>query len=165
MTNKDKFLALVSKDENNTLDYIKYRIENRPQLRASRNIAYKVLDRLRELKWSQKELAEKLGVSPQQVNKIVKGSENLTLSTIIKLEEILSIAILAKEKEENIQPIENKVFVLNVIQENSYHHEVREQIGTNKKRSSKVSKTSQTSSIISSLNTWSSSKDLNTTFA
>lgn len=36
-----------------------------------------------------------MGVTPQQITKIVKGKENLTLDTQIKLQEILDIPILA----------------------------------------------------------------------
>jgi len=36
-----------------------------------------------------------LEVSPQQVSKILKGKENLTLATIAKIEEVLGIEILA----------------------------------------------------------------------
>lgn len=95
MTNKEKFLALVSEDTNNTLDYLKDRVEKRAQLRESNRIAWKVIDRLETLGWTQKMLAEKMNVSPQQVNKIVKGQENLTLSTQVKLQEILNVPILA----------------------------------------------------------------------
>jgi ribosome-binding protein aMBF1 (putative translation factor) len=43
---------------------------------------------------SQKNLAERVNVSPQQINKIVKGKENLTLETISKLELALGIRII-----------------------------------------------------------------------
>jgi hypothetical protein len=33
MTNKEKLLAFVSEDKNNTLEHIKYRVENRERLR------------------------------------------------------------------------------------------------------------------------------------
>lgn len=99
MTNKEKFLALVSKEKTDTLEKIQYRIQNRAQLRESKQIAWKVIDRLDELGWSQKMLAKKMEVSPQQVNKIVKGQENLTLATLVKLQEILTIPLLASFHE------------------------------------------------------------------
>lgn len=45
-----------------------------------------------------------MGVSPQQITKIVSGKENLTIETQIKLQNILDIPVLAsyyknKEKE------------------------------------------------------------------
>jgi transcriptional regulator with XRE-family HTH domain len=95
MTNKEKFLQLVSKEDNNTLKEIKQRIKNRAMLRESQQIAIKVLMKLDELGWSQKDLAQKMEVSPQQITKIVSGKENLTIETQIKLQNILDIPILA----------------------------------------------------------------------
>ena len=43
---------------------------------------------------SQKKLADKMGVSPQYINKVVKGKENLTLETITKIEQILGIILI-----------------------------------------------------------------------
>ena len=79
MSNIEKFTALVSSEKTNTIAKNRERIKNRAMLRESQNIALKVLDRLDELHWTQKKLAQKLGVSPQQDTKIVKGQENLTL--------------------------------------------------------------------------------------
>lgn len=100
MSNKEKFLKLVSKERSTVLNDIEERIKNRAFLRESQKIAIKVLVRLDELGWSQKALAEKLGVSPQQVSKIVSGKENLTLETQVKLQEALDIPILASYLEE-----------------------------------------------------------------
>ena len=108
MTKKQRFSALVSKEKTSTLDYIKARIQNRESLRESQQIALKILERLDELQWSQVDLAAKMNVTPQQINKIVKGKENLTLETQIKLQRILDIAILAtyfEQKEEDVEMI------------------------------------------------------------
>lgn len=99
MTNKEKFLQLVSDEDNNTLKEIKQRIKNRAMLSESQQIAIKVLMKLDELGWSQKDLAEKMGVSPQQITKIVSGKENLTIETQIKLQNILDIPVLASYYE------------------------------------------------------------------
>ena len=99
MTNKEKFLQLVSDEDNNTLKEIKQRIKNRAMLRESQQIAIKVLMKLDELGWSQKDLAEKMGLSPQQITKIVSGKENLTIETQIKLQNILDIPVLASYYE------------------------------------------------------------------
>ena len=101
MSNIAKFTALVSSEKNNTVAKNKDRIKNRAMLRESQNIALKILDRLDELHWTQRKLAEKLEVSPQQVTKIVKGQENLTLETQIKLQDILDIPILASYFDKN----------------------------------------------------------------
>lgn len=95
MTNKEKFLALVSKEKTNTLKELRARIKNREMLRESQKIAYKVLVRLEELGWTKIQFAEKMGVSVELVNKIVKGQENLTLKTLVKIQNVLDVPILA----------------------------------------------------------------------
>lgn len=94
MTNKEKFLNLVSDEKSNTLQNIKDRKKNRATLRESQSIAFKVLARLEVLKWTQKKLAQQLDVSPQQVSKIISGKENLTLETLVKLQDVLGIPLL-----------------------------------------------------------------------
>jgi transcriptional regulator with XRE-family HTH domain len=98
-TNMDKFLSVVSKESSTTIETLKENRKNRAMLRESKNIAIKVLMRLDELQWKQKDLAEKLGVSKQQVTKIVSGKENLTLETLVKLQDCLSIPLLASYSE------------------------------------------------------------------
>lgn len=90
---KPKFLikAIPTYHWMNRVDYKK---ENRAWIRKSVNVALKVLDTLDEKKLSKSELAEKLGVSRQKVSRIVKGQENLTLSTITKLELALGIKLV-----------------------------------------------------------------------
>jgi len=109
MTNKENFLKLVSPKTSSTLDDVQWRIKNRAMLRESQEIAMKVLDRLGELKWSQKDLAAKMEVKPQQVNKIVRGKENLTLDTITKLQAILDIPILATYYEDRLVHLEKTI--------------------------------------------------------
>ncbi|MBR1706445.1 MAG: helix-turn-helix transcriptional regulator [Bacteroidales bacterium] len=52
------------------------------------------MQRLEELDMSQKELSDKMNCSPQYVSKLLKGSENLTLETISKLEECLHLDLV-----------------------------------------------------------------------
>lgn len=94
MSNKEKFLNLVSEEKSNTIQKLKERKKNRAMLRESQSIAFKVLMRLETLKWTQKKLAEKLEVTPQQVSKIISGKENLTLETLVKLQAVLDIPLL-----------------------------------------------------------------------
>jgi transcriptional regulator with XRE-family HTH domain len=99
MSNKEKFIALVSPETTNTVAKNRDRIKNRAMLRESQSIAIKVLDKLEEIRWSQRKLAKEMGVTPQQITKIVKGQENLTLETQIKLQTILKLPILASYYE------------------------------------------------------------------
>ena len=94
-TNREKFLALVSDFDVKTEEKNSWRIANRQWLRVSQGIGFDILEKLDDLNWTQKDLAEKMGVSPPYINKIVKGSENFTLESLVKLQEILDIPILA----------------------------------------------------------------------
>jgi len=93
-TIEEKIAAIASKEPSGWLKDAHWRTENRAWLKHSQAIALRILRTLRAKNVSQKELAEKIGVSPQQVNKIVKGRENLTLETIAKLEGALGIVLL-----------------------------------------------------------------------
>ena len=97
MTNlKDKLLRLASEKPSDWKAKAEFRRENQAWLKKSAFIAMKVLDALRVNDLSQTDLAKKMNVSPQQINKIVKGNENLTLETISNLEKALGIEILVE---------------------------------------------------------------------
>ena len=75
-------------------------------LKRSSKIAFRILCELDEQGISQKELASRMDVSPQYVNKIVKGKENLSLETIWKLEEALGISLISVVRNfQYIQPV------------------------------------------------------------
>lgn len=58
---------------------------------------------------NQAKLAEVLNVSPQQISKIVKGRENLTLETIFKLSEALQVDLISfPSYSYSKQPIKDK---------------------------------------------------------
>lgn len=103
MTNKENFLALVSKEKTKSLERNSDRNKNRAKLRESQNIALKVLFRLDELGWKQADLARRMGVSPQQISKIVSGKENLSTETITKLQTVLKIKIFASALGEDMK--------------------------------------------------------------
>jgi len=92
----DKELSVLEKHEVRTewREKAEWRRENGRWLRYSGFIALTVMRRLEELKMSQKELAKKMNCSPQYVSKLLKGSENLTLDTISKLEEFLDLDLV-----------------------------------------------------------------------
>ena len=94
MTTKDKFFALVSKEETKTVARAKSRLANKSYTKISNRIAFEILERLDELGWTQKQLAEKMDVYPQQVNKWVKGNENFTIATLARLEEVLETKLI-----------------------------------------------------------------------
>lgn len=72
----------------------KKRRENADWLELSFSIALKILRYLREEKKTQKSLAGEMSWTPQQLNKILKGKENLTLETICKLQRATGLTLI-----------------------------------------------------------------------
>lgn len=89
----NKLNSLIKKDSK-WEEKAKKRSADKSWLKHSRKIAIKINTHLKSNNIKQKELAELLGVSPQQISKIVKGRENLTLETISKIEDVLKIQLL-----------------------------------------------------------------------
>ena len=92
--NTARFLALVSEEKSEWKEKADWRAKNKSWLQNSAYIATKVLRAIRDQKITQIELAGRIGFSPQYLGKILKGQENLTLETIDKLEQGLSIKLL-----------------------------------------------------------------------
>jgi ribosome-binding protein aMBF1 (putative translation factor) len=90
-----KLDEVLSKDPSGWMEAAQYRADHSAWLQKSQAVALQILSSLREQGLSQKELAARLKVSPQQINKLVKGQENLTLETIAKLSEALQVDLFA----------------------------------------------------------------------
>jgi transcriptional regulator with XRE-family HTH domain len=89
-----------SNQDNSWIERAKYRKENKAWLDMSFAIAVKIMSALKANKTAnifpktQKELAEAMSCSPQYVNKLLKGTENLQLETITKIQQILNIGLI-----------------------------------------------------------------------
>ena len=90
----DKFEKLVSDKPSNFLSKLAHYKANKKWIDHSSNVAINVLEALNHKGMSQKDLAKKMNVSAQQVNKIVKGKQNLTFETVGKLEDALAISLM-----------------------------------------------------------------------
>ena len=75
-----------------------WRRDNRSWLRHSQRIAVKVLLQMKQEGLTQKALAERMNCTQQYVSKILKGQENMSLETLTKLEEALSIRLILDGK-------------------------------------------------------------------
>lgn len=53
-----------------------------------------MLDKMEELGLTQKSVAERMGCSQQYVSRVLKGTENLSIETISKIERALDLEIL-----------------------------------------------------------------------
>nr|NQU91573.1 helix-turn-helix transcriptional regulator [Bacteroidota bacterium] len=93
-TVREKLYKITSKEPSKILEYANWYIDNEDWLDKSAMIALKILRTLRANSITQKGFAEKIGVSPQFINRIVKGKENLTLETISKIEKALGISLV-----------------------------------------------------------------------
>lgn len=111
MTNKEKFLALVSKEETKTVERAKARLANKKYSKLSNQIAFEILERLDVLNWKQVRLAEEMKVSPQQVNKWVKGNENFTLETLVKLSAVLGIELIQVASKQSANKVEEVTII------------------------------------------------------
>jgi transcriptional regulator with XRE-family HTH domain len=94
MSLKDKISAKSSDNSSKWPEEALGRSAKRGALQHARRVSLLVLRELEKQGLSQVALADKMGVSRQQVTKIVKGQENFTFETISKLEEALGISIL-----------------------------------------------------------------------
>lgn len=108
----ERLKKIVSKEPSKWLEKAKWRVNNEKWLDRSAKIALTILSTIREKGITQKELAEKLNISPQQINKIVKGNENLTLETIYRLELGLGITLMEiPSLKTNIKAVPEGIFV------------------------------------------------------
>lgn len=72
----------------------KWRKENEAWLEWSRNIALSLVEYMESNGLNRNELAERLGVSPQYISKILSGKVNFSFKSIAELEQKLNIKLL-----------------------------------------------------------------------
>ena len=89
-----KLEAHESKTASRWREAAEYRQANKSWLRHSQRIAMLMLDKIDEL-----ELAQRMGCSQQYVSKILRGKENLSIETLCKIEDALSLHLLPSEVE------------------------------------------------------------------
>lgn len=70
-----------------------HRQNNKTWIRYSQKIAMKMLDKMEEMHLNQTQLAERMECSQQYVSKVLRGQENLSIETIVKIEQALNIQI------------------------------------------------------------------------
>ena len=78
------------------------RRENKEWLRYSQHIAMMMLDRMEELGITQKVVAEKMGCSQQYISRVLKGTENLSIETIFKIENSLDLRIFERAEPNSL---------------------------------------------------------------
>lgn len=86
--NLDKLAEIAKPRSENAKKMARMRKENREWLRMSQEIALSLHCYLRKMKMTQKDLAERMEVSPTYIGRLLKGQENLTLDTICRLQKV-----------------------------------------------------------------------------
>ena len=100
---KQKISELTNPEKSHWKDFVKSNKDNPWLKHYSYKIAQTILyyiEKNNDL--SQTKLASILQVKPQQVNKIVKGKENLTLETIYKLSKALNVELIIVPDYEDV---------------------------------------------------------------
>ncbi|NDV57752.1 helix-turn-helix transcriptional regulator [Bacteroides sp. 519] len=107
MKERDEQIARLERFQSDTpskwREEAEFRAANREWIRESQKIATMMLTKMDAMGLRQTDLAQMMGVSQQYISRILKGKENLTLNTIIKIEEILHITILSPSHPARIE--------------------------------------------------------------
>ncbi len=72
----------------------KWRQENEVWLRWSRRIALSIVDYMQENNLTRSDIANKLGVTPQYVSKILSGNTNFSFKSVAEIESKLGISCM-----------------------------------------------------------------------
>lgn len=90
-----QFLEAHQSDKPSTFaEDAKWRQENEVWLRWSRGIALSIVDYMQENGLSRSDIADRLGVSPQYVSRILSGSTNFSFKSIAEIERKLGISCM-----------------------------------------------------------------------
>lgn len=82
----------------------KFEIENEEELLACRRIILKIVRYMKDNNMSQKDLAEKLNISPQYINKLIHGQDlNLKITTALRYGRILGVKLVEIPKDERTE--------------------------------------------------------------
>lgn len=92
--NLDRLREVAKQSSEKEREEARFRDENREWLLKSALIALEIHRYLRLNGMSQSQLAEKLGISPAMVTKLLSGKENLSLKTICGIERAIQIELL-----------------------------------------------------------------------
>ena len=78
-------------------------IENGEELLACRRIILKIVRYMKDNKMSQKDLADKLNVSPQYINKLLHGQDlDLKVKTVMRYGRILGLKLIVLPEDEPV---------------------------------------------------------------
>lgn len=93
-TNIEKFESLISVQNSDWHKDAEERRVNRSWKDKAFDIALIIINYKNKYNLTQVQLADKIGVSKQYINRVLQGKENLTLESICKIEKALNIMII-----------------------------------------------------------------------
>lgn len=105
---------IAEKPNSNFLDFlseIEERITDEYQIDRD-NIAFKIGYYMKKNGLTQKQLADKIGVKPQQVNRILKGKYDFKHSTLFKIQKALNIKLVDSKINSEEEEEETKIIVM-----------------------------------------------------
>lgn len=83
----------------------KEEIENENELLACRRIILKIVRYMKDNQMNQKDLAQKLNVSPQYINKLLHGQDlDLKITTVLRYGRILGIKLIQIPEDKPVIP-------------------------------------------------------------
>ena len=97
------------KSQSKYLENAKFRIENKEWLKYSKNIAIRIIAALEEKKITKKLLAQKLDMSSKDLNQILKGQEDFSLSLIANISSILNKELISFPDFKYNKPISSTI--------------------------------------------------------
>ena len=86
----------AEKMDSSFLENARYMQANKRWIRRSQDIAIIMLNKMDELHLTQVDVAERMGCTQQYVSKLLKGQENLSLETMVKIEDALEVELLVR---------------------------------------------------------------------
>ena len=90
-----EFLEAHQSDKPSTFtEDAKWRQENEVWLRWSRGVALSVVDYMQKNGLTRSDIANKLGVTPQYVSKIISGNTNFSFKSVAQIERKLGISCM-----------------------------------------------------------------------
>ena len=96
---QDRTLEYLVKNQSHTPSAwhleARWRRDNRDWLRLSQRVAVLLISYMKREHLTQVAMAERLGCSQQYVSRILKGTENLTIETLSKIEQATDMRLLA----------------------------------------------------------------------
>ena len=91
------FLEAHQGDKPSTfMEDAKWRQENEVWLRWSRRVALSIVDYMQKNGLTRSDIADKLGVSPQYVSKILSGNTNFSFKSVAEIERKLGISCMER---------------------------------------------------------------------